>query len=337
VLRGSVRLVRERVRIIVQLIDAYRGAQIWSERFEDDLNNVFDIQDRVATQAAAMVGPALRSVEIERAYRKPTDNLTAYDLYLRAVPIFRRSPAANEQALQFLRRAIELDPSYAAAFALAARCFHFQRVMGWVHPGDPRLQEGVRLANAAGEIGHNDSEALWMAGLALVFLVGELDRGAALIEKSIALNPNSANAWIASCFAHGFLADSSRAIDHFTRAQRLNPLDTIHHVRWNALGNAHFIAGQYEQAADAANRTLRELPTYPPGLRMKVATCGLLDRSEEGRHSVRQLLAINPDASVSSLRAFWQPLLRRTPDALERYLRGLQLAGLPEQGAMEDF
>lgn len=329
VLRGSVRRLGERVRIIVQLLDTLRSAQIWSECFEDDLVGVFDIQDRVATQAAAMIGPALQSIEIERAHRKPTANLTAYDLYLRAVPRFRKSLGDNEQALNFLRRAIELDPSYATAYALAARCFHFQRVMGWVHPGDSRLQEGVRLARLAAECGRNDSEALWMAGLALVFLAGELDHGAALIEKSISLNPNSANAWIASCFAQAFLADSGRAIEDFARAQRLNPLDTMHHLRWNALGNAYFVAGRFERAAQAADRTLHESPTYPSALRMKVATCGLLGRLEEGHRYVRQLLAVNPGASLSSLRAFWAPLLRLCPDALESYLRGLRHAGLP--------
>lgn len=329
-LRGSVRRCGKRVRITVQLLDAARAVQVWCERFEDAVTSIFEIQDRVAAETAAMIAPRLHSLEIERAQRKGTANLNAYELYLSAVPKFRRSPAENAQALQLLRRAMALDPSYAAAFALAARCYHFQKVLGWAHPADPRLQEGVRLARVAGETGRNDSEALWMAGLALVFLAGELEHGGTLIERSLSLNPNSANAWIASCFARAFLGESATAIEHFARAQRINPLDTMHHLRWNALANVHFLAGRYDEAARLSDRTLAELPTYPSGLRMKIATCGLLGRGVEGREYVDRLLSVNPDASVSTLRVFWEPLLRRNPGALDAYLRGLRLAGLPE-------
>jgi TolB-like protein/Tfp pilus assembly protein PilF len=329
VLRGSIRRSRLRVRIVVQILDATNGGQLWSHGFDGGLSDIFDIQDRVATQAAAMIAPRLSSLEIDRAERKPTGSLGAYDFYLRAAPKFRKSAAENEQALRLLRRAVDLDRSYATAYALAARCYHFQKVMGWVDPADPALQEGVRLARLAEEYGGDDSEALWMAGLALVFLAGELDHGGRLIEKSLLLNPNSSNAWIASCFAQTFLGNCAAAMEDFVRAQQLNPLDTSQHVRWNAVGNIHFIVGRYDEAADISNKTLSENPTYPPGLRMKIAACGLLRRQDEARDAVRRLLQVNPSASVAMLRAFWEPLLCRSPGALDRYLEGLQLAGLP--------
>jgi len=330
VLRGSVRGAGGRVRVIVQLIDVVSGGQIWADRFEDEVDNVFAMNDRLMAQVAAMIAPALRSMELERAQRKPPESLTAFDLYLRALPRFRTGLEENREALRLLAKAIELDPSYSAAYGFAARCYQFQKMMGWLSPSDPRLGEGVRLAHLAAELGKNDSEALWMAGLALVQLAGEIDHGSTLIDRSLSLNPNSANAWTSSCVVRAYLGDVEQAIDHFHRSQRLNPLDQSHHVHWNMVGLAYFAAGRYEDANDAADKTMNVRPTYPPGLRLKVATCGLLGRIEEGRAHVKRLLAVHPDCSVAWLEEFWGPIMRRNPGFLAKYVEGARLAGLPE-------
>ena len=330
VLRGSVRRDGNRVRIVVQLTDAATGAHIWSHRFEDAADNVFAMNDRLMTQAAAMIAPALRSVEIERAQRKPTSSLTAFDLYLQALPLFRKSLADNRQALRLLDKAVAIDPSYSTAFGFAARCYQFQKLMGWVSPKDPELMEGVRLAHVAADLGKNDSEALWMAGLAMAQLAGEIDYGQALVDRSLSLNPNSANAWSSSCTTRSYVGDVDQAIEHFHRSRRLNPLDQTQHFHWNMVGHAYFIAGRYEEAHAAADKTLRASPTYPQGLRLKVATCGLLGRVEEARTYLQQLLVVHPQCSVAWIRDFWEPLLQRTPGALAKYVEGCRLAGLPE-------
>lgn len=330
ILRGSVRTEAGRVRIVVQLMDAAHGGHIWAERFEGELNEVFAIQDRVTAQVSAMIAPALQSVEIERSQRKSTENLTAYDLYLRALPRYRTTFAENQEAVRLLGKAIEIDPLYGAAYGLAARCYQFQRLFGWVLASDLRLNEGVWLAYRAADIGKNDSEALWMAGITLAQLAGELDYGLALIEKSLSLNPNSASGWISSSFVLGERGESEKALEHFHRAQRLNPLDSMHHVQWLAAGFAHFAAGRYEEAAAAVDRTLIERPTYTPAMRVKIALCGLLGRKEESGEWVRRLLTVNPDASVSWFRVFWQKPLRHNPDLLAKFIEGARLAGLPE-------
>ena len=323
VLRGSVRKGGDRVRIVVRLTDAASSAQIWSDRFEDEVDNVFAMNDRLMTQVAAMIAPALRSVEMERSRHKPTASLTAFDLYLQALPRFRTSLAENREALRLLGRAIELDPGYSTAYGFAARCYQFQKLLGLVPPSDPSLDEGVRLAHMAAEIGKYDSEALWMAGLALVQLAGEIDHGQDLIDRSLALNPNSANAWTSSCLVRTYLGDTDLAIDHFHRSQRLNPLDQSHHIHWNIVGMAYFAAGRYDEADAAADKTLKARPTYPPGLRLKVATCGLLDRIEEGRVHVKRLLAVHPEGSVAWIRDFWGPLSKRCPRRARQIYRRL--------------
>jgi hypothetical protein len=194
VLRGSVRRDGSRVRIVVQLTDAVHGGHIWSDRLEDEADNVFAMHDRLMARVAAMIAPALRSVEVERAQRKPTESLTAYDLYLRALPKYRSREADNREALLLLRKAIDIDRAFAAAYGLGARCYQFQRMMGWARPLAPELDEGVRLALLAAEYGANDSEALWMAGRAIVQHRGGMDHGLGMIERSLLLNPSSANA-----------------------------------------------------------------------------------------------------------------------------------------------
>lgn len=331
VLRGSVRKGGNRVRIVVQLMDAASGAQIWSDRFEDDLDNVFAMNERLMAQVAALIAPAVRSVEIERARRKPTGSLSAFDCYLQALPRFRTSLAENQAALGMLEKAVALDPTYGAAYGLAARCFQFQKLMGWVRPDDPRLNEGVRLAHLATELGSNDSEALWMTGLALVQLAGEIDHGQALIDRSLSLNPNSANAWTSSALVRTYVGETTVAIEQFHISQRLNPLDQSHHVHWNIVGMAYFAAGRYDEADDAAEKTLRARPTYPGGLRLKVATCGILGRTEEGLGFLQRLLAVHPDYSIAWLRAFWAPLMERSPEALINYIEGSRRVGVPEE------
>lgn len=330
VLRGSVRRSEDRIRVVVQLNDTSHGGHVWADRFEGELGDVFAIQDRVTTQVCATLAPALQSVEIERAKLKPTENLTAYDLYLRALPRFRTTFADNQEALRLLYRAIELDPSYAGAYAFAARCYQFQRLFGWVVPPDPRFDEGVRLARLAAEIGENDSEALWMAGIALAQLDGEMDYSLALIEKSLSLNPNSASAWISCAFVRGERGEAVAALEDFSRAQRLNPLDLMHHVQRVAAAFAYLVAGRYEEAADNIDRALSERPSYTPALRLKVVIYGLLRRSVEARQAAGDLLAANPHASVATIRAYWAAPLRRSPALLAKMVEGARLAGLPE-------
>jgi adenylate cyclase len=226
---------------------------------------------------------------------------------------------------------VALDPSYSVAIAFAARCYQFQKLMGWVWSSDPRLAEGVRLAHVAAEMGKNDSETLWMAGLALVQLAAEIDHGLALVDRSLSLNPNSANAWSASCLVRTYIGDLEQSIDHFHKSQRLNPLDQSHHLHWNMVGMAYFAAGRYEEAHSAADKTLQARPTYPPGLRLKVATCGLLGRAAEGRQYVQRLLGVHQECSIAWIEDFWGPLMQRTPGALAKYVEGSRLVGLPER------
>ena len=329
-LKGSMRREGNRVRITCQLSETNHGGQVWADRFEDQLDSIFAMQDRVAGHVSTVIAPALRAEEIERARRKPPENLTAYDLFLRALSLHRLGYAQNTEALQLLDRAIVLDPSYGAAYGLAAWCYDLQKIFGWIPPSDPRLNEGIRLARMAADMASSDSEALWMTAHALTMLAGETELALALTKKAISLNPNSPNAWWVSGTAHYFSDYPQVALEHGARAMRLSPVDPMAYNHWLSTAMAYFFAGQYQQAADAADKSLAEHANFPPALRLKVVTSGLLGRLEEGRACVARLLDVNPDATVAKLQAFYEPLLRINPDRLEPYLKGLRLCGLPE-------
>jgi adenylate cyclase len=294
------------------------------------LSDIFDLQDRVTASVVGTIEPKLRSVEIDRARGKPTESVDAYDLFLRALALHNtRKLEGSREALRLLYGAIEIDPSYAAAYGLAAYCRVRQRAEGWISPSEPAIVEGIRMARLAAETGKDNPEALWMAGLTLSLLAGDFDEGLALIERSLALNPNSANAWMGSGFVRGFLGDSETALAHLERSARLSPLDPLAYLTWQGTAVACFMAGRYEEASAWCDRALHEAPDFPPAIRVKVATSGLMGRSDDGRKWIERLLAVTPDATVSSLQAYYHVMFKK-PSCLEALLEGLRKAGLPE-------
>jgi TolB-like protein len=190
ILEGSVRKAGNRVRITGQLIDASTGAHIWADRFEGELANIFDLQDQVTASVVGVIEPKLEQAEIERAKRKPTGSLDAYDHYLRGLAgVHQWTQEGNVEALSHFKRAIELDPNFASAFGMAARCYSQRVGFAWVTDRSQEVAETQRLARRAGELGKDDAVALSTAGQALVVVVGEASEAAALIDRALKLNP----------------------------------------------------------------------------------------------------------------------------------------------------
>jgi TolB-like protein len=198
-LEGSVRKAGNRVRITGQLIDAGTGAHLWAERFDGGLEDIFDLQDQVTASVVGAIEPKLEQAEIERARRKPTESLDAYDFFLRGMAAFHQwTSGANNEALAWFSKAIELDANFAAAYAMAARCYAQRKSSGWVTDRAHEIAETAKLARRAGELGRDDAGVLCSAGIALAFVVGDLDGGAAYIDRALVLNPNLAWAWLFS-------------------------------------------------------------------------------------------------------------------------------------------
>lgn len=197
VLEGSVRKAANRIRITGQLIEASTGAHLWANRFDGALEDIFDLQDQVSTSVVGAIAPKLEQAEIERTKSKPTENLDAYDYYLRGLAgVHKWTEQANDEALRCFYRAIELDPNFAAAHGMAARCYSQRKFSGWTIDQARERAEAGRLGRRAAELGRDNAVALCTGGLGLAYVAGDIEYGAALIDRALELNPNLAWAWL---------------------------------------------------------------------------------------------------------------------------------------------
>jgi adenylate cyclase len=333
VLEGSVRKAGNRVRITGQLIDTATGAHIWADRFDGALDDIFELQDRVASNVVGAIEPRLRRSEIERAARKPTESLDAYDLYLRALAEYHKFTAEGmRQALPLLRRALAIDPAYAPAAALIGLCRHLQRDHGLGGAvSDADVADSVRLARNAIAVGKDDPDVLWMAGFVLTVFAGEHARAATVIDRALALNPNSAHAWMHSGLVSCFRNQPGRAIEALQRAMRLSPLDPQGPGLKSALAFAHCSAGRYEEAVEWADRALHEHPRFDPAMGVRVVSCAHLGRIDEARAWLKRRLELRPGWSTITEWKKNAAVRIASPEILALYEDALRKAGLPEE------
>jgi TolB-like protein len=330
VLEGSVRKAGNRVRITGQLIDTTTGVHIWADRFDGALDDIFALQDQVASSVVGAIEPKLRQSEIERAFRKPTESLDAYDFYLRGLAEFNKfTKEGMRQAIALLQRALAIDPLYAPAAALIGLSYQFQRGRGWKPLLGAYVEEAAALARHALDTGKADPDALWMAGVVLFTFAGETANAANAIDRALALNPNSAYAWMAKGYVLAFSNAGDKGIDAFRRAIRLSPFDPLGFRFTGGLAIAHMMAGQYAEAMEWADRSLHEMPHYTAGIRIKIALCACLGLIDEAHHWVGRLLELQPDLTLAEMKVYAAKFL--APEALQIYVEGLRKAGLPEE------
>jgi adenylate cyclase len=191
VLEGSVRKVANRVRITTQLIDAGSGGHLWADKFDGTLEDIFDLHDRVAMNIAGAVEPSLREAEIDRSWRKPTESLDAYDLYLRARSAFRDSSVEKlRAAFDLVQRALDQDPHFARALALQAECLLPLCTAGAAGPEEV-VPRGLRLAEAALTSAGDDEEALSTAAVVIAFMGGNIETALSASQRALMVNPNA--------------------------------------------------------------------------------------------------------------------------------------------------
>jgi adenylate cyclase len=329
VLEGSVRKAGNRVRITGQLIDSTTGAHIWADRFDRALDDIFELQDQVASSVAGAIEPKLRQSEIERAIRKPTANLTAYDLYLRALAqSYRFIEEDRAEAVVLARQALAIDPSYAPAAALVGWCQARQRAMGWRALSDQDIGEACRLARQALAAERDDAETISQAAYTLFYLAGEAAIAAAALDRALALNPNAALAWLIRGNIHALCNQPEPAIEAIERARRLSPFDPYTANYAHTIAIAHLAARRLDQAIEWADRTLHDQPRMATTMRLKVAALAHLGRLDEAHAELSRLLVINPKLTIAGFRAYAHFF---SPEVLELYVTGLRLAGLPEE------
>jgi TolB-like protein len=328
VVEGSVRQSQGRVRITGQLVDAATGTHLWAERFEGKLDDIFELQDQIATSIVGAIASQLERAEIERARRKPTGNLSAYDHYLRAMPYLHRGTReAIDIALPLFHKAIALDPEFASAYAMAAWCFCWRKINGWMTDQPREFAEGIRLARLAVELGNDDAVALTRAGHTLAHLAGDLDGAVVLIDKAIVLNPNLAAAWFLGGFLRAERGNPEAAIEFFTKAMRFSPLDPEMFRMQAGMAMSHLFGGRADLALSWAELSFRRLPSFGFVVIIIAACQALVGRLDEAREAADHLRKLDPTFHIAKLDA-WIPI--RLPEHRDSIANGLRLAGLPD-------
>jgi adenylate cyclase len=315
VLEGSVRKAGERVRITAQLIETTTGAHLWADRFDGLLEDVFDLQDKVASSVAGVIEPALRAAEIQRSNHRSTQDLTAYDLYLRALPEAASYEKARiHRALDLLGQAIERDPRYGPALAVAAHCHHQLQDAG---DGETHRGQAVDLARRALQAAPEDPEVLAVAAFVLGVRGEDIDVAISLADRALTLNPSFALGWYWSGVLRVIAGQPDLAIDHFEAFLRLSPRERPS-AHLTGIGMALFINRQFEEAAAKLLGSLERVPNFTVSLRFLAASYAHMGRLDEARAIVARLRAITPQV---------MPRVQlRNPEHHELYLSGLRLA-----------
>ena len=327
VLHGSVGRSRGRVRLTAELNEAETGRVLWADRFDEDMTNLFDVQDSIATRVAAAVAPQVLEQELARIDRKHPESLTAYDLTLQALHLLHRpGREAFFEARDLLRQALAHDPSYGPALSHTAYWHLIRIAQGWSRDADADATAAIQAAHAAIERDRNDALALALHGHILSYVRKDFTAATVFLDRARAAGPSCAWAWSLSSLTRGYVGDGPTAVTHARHAVRLSPLGPEAALHEHALSQAHYIDGDYEQAADWGRLSAAHNSAHASNLRTLIASLVVLGRLDEARGYAQRLMHLSPGFRIAEFRS-------RTPlqGALrDQFAQRLRLGGLPE-------
>jgi TolB-like protein/class 3 adenylate cyclase len=328
VLEGSVRRSGNRLRFTAQLVEATSGSHIWADRFDGEISDVFDLQDRITESVVGAIEPSLQVAEIERLKRKPAASLDAYDMLLQAQQLeYEFTEPSLAEALECLKRAIAIDPNYAPAMALAAYCMAERAYQGWTKDLAAETAEGLRLAERAVELGKDNGNVLWMAAFAVWQLGRDPQRSRELFHRSLLVNPNCAVALTILGWIEGFLGDHTLSVELIARAQRLSPRDPRGWLMSVGMALTLLVAGKFQEALTWAEKALVQNRRSATALRVMAVALVNLGQQDKAEMIVGEILKIDPQLTISRLRGR-VPLI--TDAVWTMYSEALRRAGLPE-------
>jgi TolB-like protein/class 3 adenylate cyclase/Flp pilus assembly protein TadD len=323
VLEGSVRKSANRVRITGQLIEASTGTHIWADRFDGDLDDIFELQDQITSSVIAGIAPSLEIAEMERAKRK-TGNLQAYDYYLRSLAAaYRFTEEGTVEALTLARKAVALDPDFALGHATIAIVINTRRAFGWVVARE--REEAEHAVRRALDLDSQDARVLAFCGQTLVVVFGRAEEAAAHLAEAVKIDPNYALGWMYLGRARIALGDPETAIGDLERALRLSPIDMLKWYPLQLMARAHILCDRYEEALPFAEAALRLRPNNWGALVEKVVANVLAGHPDASREALATFQKNQPEIRASTYRHNGLP-----PAGLLKYQEALRLAGLPE-------
>ena len=330
VVEGSVRKSGTRVRIVAQLIETETGAHIWSDRYEGDLRDIFALQDEITERIVSAVELNVQTAEIRRARAKPTGNLTAYDLYLRALPAyFGQTPVDYKRTQTLLGKAIEVDPEYAEALGTLTDCVANRTIQGWHESWTRGEYEARQLAHRALIAGPDNSTCVASAAFTYGVLSCRFEEAFELANRALMLHPNCVLVRNRAAAVYGVCGESDKAIAQCEAARRMNPLDSkkAATATFTILSFALYMARRFEESIHAGKRALVFAPQSNTARKYVATSLAQLGRIDEARVEIAELLKHQPDASLA---AFQQHGFRHKW-MQELHMEGLRKAGLREE------
>ena len=334
VVDGSIRFDGNMLRVTCMLVDGTSGKHIWAERYDGTVENVFDLQDSITSSIVASIQPEVQKAEIARAQAKPTNNLSAYDLYLRAIAAISPAPTESSinEALVLLERAINADPKFSAAYGWMVAAYSNRLIYGW-GSSEETFARGYEAAKTAVEIGNDDPVALTLGGYGIAFFGAFFgvrpEQGLAYIERALTLNPNSSMAWRLAGTVYWMTGTHEKSIQYYERAMQLSPRDVQSFVAYTGISYPYFFLGQYTKAIHWSERALQEKPRYTTALLVRLAALAMEgSRPSEAQKALQQLnLATHHPMSMSEI-LFALPV--HSQSDRELFATALRKAGLPE-------
>ncbi|MFM9974474.1 MAG: adenylate/guanylate cyclase domain-containing protein [Beijerinckiaceae bacterium] len=328
VLEGSVRKSGGRIRIAAELVDVRDNRPVWADRFDGDMADIFELQDRVTAGIVGAIEPSLQVAEITRARSKPPSSLTAYDLYLRA--LFTLNVVSKESyriGEDLLFQALVIDPDFVDALVLLAQTVGQGALAGWRSvPLAMSLGEALEMTRRATQIDPSHPVALAARAFAEAVYRGSYEESAEHAERALRLNPNSATVRRSCGIAYAYGGACEAAIQNFEAALQLSPLDIHAHRIFSGLAMAHFFARNFAEVERNAQRVLQESPNHVVIRRYLAPALAYQGKLAEAHGVVVDLLRLAPDSSLERARGS----RFRHPWQMDLYIEGLRMAGLPE-------
>ncbi|WP_173520214.1 adenylate/guanylate cyclase domain-containing protein [Ensifer sesbaniae] len=326
-LEGSIRKAGNRVRVTAQLIDGSSGGHIWAERYDRELTDIFEVQDDITEQIVAALKVTLSEAEKSRNIDSGTKDMDAHDLFLRGRELIRGVKKDREmfdQATACFRRAIELDPNYAAPYAGQSMAYVLDFQNRWSDTPETSLDQAERFASAAIARDDQDPFSHYVAALVACFQKN-YERWAHEADRALSFNPNYAPALNLRGLVHVYTGEPAKAIPYTERAMRLDPAFGHQYVHF--LGTAHFVMGEYEKAAALFRDRIAVSPTTDLSRAFLASALGHLGKLDEAREVWRELKGINP--RYSPVEHIGRLPFRDPADA-EKFIAGLRKASLAE-------
>jgi len=266
---------------------------LWADRFDGLLEDIFELQDKVASSVAGVIEPALQAAETARSAGRPTANLTAYDLYLRAYAMVWSSARQIPEALRLMEQAIARDPYYGPALAWAAHCsFRVCLDGASKDPGADR-RKGADFARRALEVGGDDPNVLANAAIALAYFGEDIGAMVGLADRAVTLNPSFARGWYVSGALRCWAGQLDAAIEHVAASLRLSPRARVGNSL-ALIGRAHFLSRRFNEAVPKLLLAIQDDPSYPEPYRSLAACYAHMGHLDEARAIVARLHEITP-------------------------------------------